>query len=73
MSEHLTMPHTCKCARKVSDDLKWGKHLGGTNDDHVGLQKVSAEHHARSDHERDEAMGIHKVREGQKPAILKKS
>ena len=72
MSERLTMPCDCRKARKVSDDLKWGKHLGGTHDDHVGLQKVAMAHHARHDHERDE-MEIHKVHEGKKPAILKKS
>lgn len=70
------MPHTCGCARKVSDDLKWGKHLGGTPDDHVGVQGISARHHAQHDHERIpdsvHPMEIRKVREGQKPAILKK-
>lgn len=77
MSERLNMPHTCPCARKISDDLKWGKHLGGTNDDHVGVQAVSMEHHARHDHERIPPdvppMEIRKVHEGQKAAILKKS
>jgi hypothetical protein len=72
MSEHLHMPHTphtCPCARKISDDLKWGKHLGGTHDDHVGLQKMAMHHHAQHDNER---MEIRKVEEGKTPAILKK-
>jgi hypothetical protein len=76
MSERLTMPCGCPHARKISDDLKWGKHLGGTHDDHVGVQHVSAMHHARHNHERIPdgvpPMGIGKVHEGQKPAILKK-
>lgn len=59
--------HCCK-AQKVSDDLKWGPKLGGTHDDHVGVQDVSIRHHARSD-----GMRVSEVREGQKPAILKKS
>ena len=70
MSEHLTMPCGCKHARKISDDLKWGKHLGGTHDDHVGVQRASIAHHARHNHERD--MEIQNVHEGQKAAILKK-
>ena len=76
MSERLTMPCDCHKARKVSDDLKWGKHLHGTHDDPVGVQGVSMAHHARHDHERipDNVppMKVGKVREGQKPAILKK-
>jgi hypothetical protein len=66
--EHLKVPseHCCK-ARKISDDLKWGPHLGGTHDDHVGVQEVSVRHH-----ERGSAFRVSEVREGQKPAILKK-
>lgn len=70
------MPCACKHARKISDDLKWGKHLEGTHDDHVGLQKVAGSHHARYDHERIPdgvpPMQVGKVREGQTPAVLKK-
>ena len=76
MSERLTMPHTCPCARKISDDLKWGKKLHGTHDDHVGVQGVSMKHHALHDHERIPSgvppMEIRKVHEGKTPAVLKK-
>jgi hypothetical protein len=71
MSERLSMPCACPHARKISDDLKWGKHLGGTHDDAVGLQKVAMHHHARHDHEREE-IEIGKVKEGHTPAILKR-
>jgi len=76
--DHLHMPAAnCKKARHISDDLKWGPHVGGTHDDHVGLQKVSAAHHTKYDHQRIPdgvpPMTVGKVREGQKPAVLKKS
>ena len=77
MSERLNLPCGCKHARAISDDLKWGKHLGGTHDDHVGVQKVSMAHHARHDHERIPdgvpPMEIRKVQEGKTPAVLKRS
>jgi hypothetical protein len=66
----------CKKARKISDDLKWGRKLDGTMDDHVGVQGISAAHNAKYDHERIPdgvpPMEIRKVREGQTPAVLKK-
>lgn len=49
MPEHLRMSCGCKHARKISDDLKWGKHVTGSHDDHLGVQKISAIHHARDD------------------------
>ena len=70
------MPHTCHCARKVSDDLKWGKHLQGTHDDPMEVQKISVHEHSRHDHQRIPPgvppMGIGKVQEGKQPAVLKK-
>ena len=47
--EHLHVPCDCHKARKISDDLKWNKHLPGTHDDHLGVQVASAIHHARDD------------------------
>ena len=47
--EHLHVPCDCHKARKISDDLKWNKHLPGTHDDHLGVQAASAIHHARDD------------------------
>ena len=61
----LHMPKESK-APKISNDLKLGPKLGGTHDDHVGLQKVAA---ANS---RGDGMRINDVKEGKKPAILKK-
>jgi hypothetical protein len=66
--------------RPISDDLKWGKHLGGTHDDPIGVQAASMHHHAQHDHERIQntipkgvpPMEIRKTKERQKPAVLKK-
>lgn len=75
--DHLHMPGPCcRKARAISDDLKVGKHLGGTPDDMVGIQGVSMRHHAMHDHERIPdgvpPMEIRKVHEGRKPEVLKK-
>ena len=76
MSTHLKMPcanHT----RKISDDLKWGPHVGGTLDDPMHVQRTSAHHHSQYDHERIPGKGvppmeIRKVQEGRTPEVLKK-
>jgi hypothetical protein len=61
------MPHDCNCAKEISKDLAMGKHLHGTADDYMSVQRASATHQ-----EMHGKMGIGKVREGQTPAVLKK-
>lgn len=46
---HLRVSPGCKCARGISDGLKWGKHVGGTHDDMMSVQKMSVIHHTRDD------------------------